>query len=1025
MFSIMHISDIHFREGKNWITDKAGRLARAAIPFLQDTTDVLLLVSGDVAFSGKESEYANAQGFLGEVQKHISDVMPGIRIHVRAIPGNHDCDFTKNNELRETVIDALVKQDKASTAGKPLLEQCLVPQDCFWSFEAGVSGHRRDVLQRCGYLDVLQVGELRVEVLGLNSAWLSHKNEMPGTLAVPDISLKVPQDNADFRIAMIHHPANWQAPGSARDFRDFILDGVDILLVGHEHAADITELGRPNAAGILVQDAPALQREGPGGGFAVLRVDLANHRLERRVFTWKGSTEAYEVADPHVLSLERVGRAAHSRARPKKSFMEYVRDPGATFTHPRSESIRLEDIFVWPEIDVRPFRRLLDKTALSFRGGGARKRLSAMQKVIIEGTERCGRTSLAKMLAQDLLAAGKTVLLLDGAKLESASAEQFLRQCERAYRSQYDGPGLEAVRQANPADVAVLVDDFDACKLGVANLVRVLQSASRMFGHVAVFVSDLFGIHELFTREALPELLDFQHVLLTDFGHSSRRELIERWYSLGIDLLTETDFESAVAEAERFISSHIGRGLFPSYPICVLTLLQAYDAGTNADLSAGAYGAIYEALLQSALNRYGREVPVEFLQTFLSEVAMQMLTVGAREMTLVELESLATRFMRTTLNDFRVDEITRCLTEARMLVIRENTVRFRYPHIYYLSCAKALQLHKQDPARRMRAAAELERLFDALHSDASANIMMFYLHFSRDLESVATLVDITERLFVDRPMANPLTLDLGGELPWPMDLLGDIEADQGESIKRYRTAQDEADRTRQDFKSDDERLMAHLNKYHKCIKAMHLIGQVIRSFPGTLPRDLKVRAARAVVAVSLRALTDFADTLRSTRTQLRAAIVDYLVTVRRVRGSQGAMDEADTAIFYLALGAGHGLIRRAALALGSSHILPTLDVLREEALGPGCEIVDMAIRLDHARDRADVKDALRVKERMASSGFAGLIVRQLIMDFLSTFRLPTGLRAKFISAFELDSNKRLLPVRGEMILGHAIEPKKE
>jgi hypothetical protein len=246
-------------------------------------------------------------------------------------------------------------------------------------------------------------------------------------------------------------------------------------------------------------------------------------------------------------------------------------------------------------------------------------------------------------------------------------------------------------------------------------------------------------------------------------------------------------------------------------------------------------------------------------------------------------------------------------------------------------------------------------------------------------------------------------------------LFGSIESDQQENIRRYRAAQDEADRARLDVKAEGAEGIAHLNQYHKCIKVLHLTGQVLRSFPGMLPRALKLRAARGVVTLSLRALTDFASTLRTSRTELRAAIVDFLVTTRPSLNAQTAMERADKAIFYLALGAGHGLLRRATLALGSTHILPTLDVLRTDRIGPGFEMIDLAVRLDFARDRASVKDALAVKDRVSSSGFALFVLRQLVMDFLMTFRLPTGVRAKFISGFDLDTTKRLVPARAEMI----------
>jgi hypothetical protein len=352
-----------------------------------------------------------------------------------------------------------------------------------------------------------------------------------------------------------------------------------------------------------------------------------------------------------------------------------------------------------------------------------------------------------------------------------------------------------------------------------------------------------------------------------------------------------------------------------------------------------------------------------------------------------------------------------------MVVERDGSIRFRYPHIYYLSCSKALQLHRQDPARRDAAGAELERLYATLHNDASANILMFYLHFSRDLEAVQKVVGVAESLFADRPAADLLTLDLGGCVPWPSELLGELAADQGESIRRYRAAQDEADRARvglASLKAEDERAFEHLNQYYRCIKVVHLIGQVIRSFPGMFPRELKIRSARAVVSVSLRAISDFAETLRGSRTALRAAIVEYLATTRRLENAEDAKSRADTAIFYMALAAGHGLIRRAVLSLGSSHILPTLEVLSGEDLGSGFRIIDMAIRLDLARDRASVRDAMAVRDAVSTSGFASLIVRQLVMDFLNTFRLPAGLRQKFMTTFELKGGQRLLPARGEL-----------
>src|SRR4051812_47469518 len=131
---------------------------------------------------------------------------------------------------------------------------------------------------------------------------------------------------------------------------------------------------------------------------------------------------------------------------------------------------------------------------------------------------------------------------------------------------------------------------------------------------------------------------------------------------------------------------------------------------------------------------------------------------------------------------------------------------------------------------------------------------------------------------------------------------------------------------------------------------MNLVGQVVKTFP-SLQREPKVRAARAVVSLALRTLSDYAQMLRNTRDDIRAVMIEYLLTTRDIPNRQRAIESADGAILHMALAVGHGLIRRATLALSASHILPTLDILAKEPLGTGFDMIDRAVRLEHARDR--------------------------------------------------------------------------
>jgi 3',5'-cyclic AMP phosphodiesterase CpdA len=62
---IVHVSDIHLRAGNNPISSRVGAINAAIRGVAQDISDLLLIVTGDIAYSGKQEEYAVATDFLG------------------------------------------------------------------------------------------------------------------------------------------------------------------------------------------------------------------------------------------------------------------------------------------------------------------------------------------------------------------------------------------------------------------------------------------------------------------------------------------------------------------------------------------------------------------------------------------------------------------------------------------------------------------------------------------------------------------------------------------------------------------------------------------------------------------------------------------------------------------------------------------------------------------------------------------------------------------------------------------------
>ena len=72
-FSILHLSDIHFKASNNSIIEKQGRLFDAFKNKILDSECLFIVVTGDIAFSGLPEEYEHAISFFDLLKKNILD----------------------------------------------------------------------------------------------------------------------------------------------------------------------------------------------------------------------------------------------------------------------------------------------------------------------------------------------------------------------------------------------------------------------------------------------------------------------------------------------------------------------------------------------------------------------------------------------------------------------------------------------------------------------------------------------------------------------------------------------------------------------------------------------------------------------------------------------------------------------------------------------------------------------------------------------------------------------------------------
>ena len=100
---MLHLSDLHIKGEDDKILKKHKLISSVLIPHLPTASAVFIVISGDIAQSGKKIEYERALRLFRDLVNDIK-AEKSIPVEVIVAPGNHDCDFSGDLAVRNSVL---------------------------------------------------------------------------------------------------------------------------------------------------------------------------------------------------------------------------------------------------------------------------------------------------------------------------------------------------------------------------------------------------------------------------------------------------------------------------------------------------------------------------------------------------------------------------------------------------------------------------------------------------------------------------------------------------------------------------------------------------------------------------------------------------------------------------------------------------------------------------------------------------------------------------------------------------------
>lgn len=243
----VHVSDIHFGQEKD---DRVHIHADVKQQLIADAKEVIsslpggvahgILVTGDIAQSGKRAEYEEAARWLDSLAGSV-----GVEIHrVQMVPGNHDLDRDKLSYAGKQILDHIraggAAEYEAIMSNATDRAALFARFEDYGRFSFAYNCPLNDEGVYASEMEVSLAPGRAIRFIRFNSSLLCHGGERDENpeLIIGARQFTIPRSPGVENVVLVHHPLHWYKDRD--DVRDYIRSRARVLISGHEHNPKVT-----------------------------------------------------------------------------------------------------------------------------------------------------------------------------------------------------------------------------------------------------------------------------------------------------------------------------------------------------------------------------------------------------------------------------------------------------------------------------------------------------------------------------------------------------------------------------------------------------------------------------------------------------------------------------------------------------------------------------------------------------------------------------------------------------------------
>lgn len=956
-----------------------------------DCNDFLFVVTGDIAQSGKVTEYSNAKLFFDSLTKNLTDNNKTCLFWFT--PGNHDCDFSVQQEIRKILLGS-VQKDSQNIADE-VISSLLSTQENYRNFCNDFASFENINPLVAKYEKISSTYE-SIFGYSLNSAWISKIKEQAGTLSFPNKYLPNVSDNG-LRVCFFHHTLNWFDPQSNRNLIELINQHFDIVLTGHEHVTSSFRKidNTTNTETHYLEGGVLFENDSITSEFNLIKIKSGANSYEYLKFNYDQKANLYRKSLASTIPFLRTKHQQLQKFVISQEFSAWLDELGIPFQHSQKDPLCLGDLFVCPDFEEN---KVQSKTAknITIKSESFFEEHEQLRHLIIVGPKESGKTSLAKRIFIHHRLKDRAVLFIKGTSLSKkhltdGSRLQDLLTC--TLENQYESFDTDFFKQLPPSQKTVIIDEFHLSELNYLGKQKLLKSLEAIFGFVVILADEVFKFEELLIGATEINIFDLYSLLtIRPFGKRLKSQLIKKWTLLGREYSWE--FQDCIRFQEQLLErleSVLENKAILSYPVHILTLLQQIEAGTPTAAMSGSHGYLYDYLIHQELTKIFKSSSIiNAIDSYLSHFCFWYFINKKRQILIEEFHSFHNDYIKNYGSTLKAEFILQNLSRIGLFQISDTSiiVRRKYYIAYYASLRFA-ELFSNNPIQERSTLEELIK--KAYLEDVSSFFSCLFHHSNspliREVVNNFALSLFSNVEAFDFDVHTSFVKDLGFELE--RDFLNvddeDIQKNRDKAIESAekidsKTQNTTDDLQNSDFEPDPANISIQINLTFKMI---HLIGQMLRTHQGKVEREDQKNTAIICFNLGLRSLSFIANFLKTHKEEILASSKEIF---SKASGETEALEDAKKFFYFILQALGTSFVERIAASVGAEELQMIFkDVITEKGC-IGFSLIDFAINLTYKRDfPIGYLNDLAVsyeKNHFAFDALRVLVIRHLHLNFV-------------------------------------------